>query len=215
MLVALGFAGSRIWGGNPAATPIVDAAGPSIQDTPAAPSSSEAPQKLAERIASPDRERKPVPERVIQASQSETDDVVTRRLVSPGSAPKPAVSDPTPAPEVAVVADSVAPDLGILAPALPTLQHPVSQGVTPLVLQQKVTPRYPQEAKVIGVEGTVVLQAQVTETGRIQHLKTVSGNPMLARAAMNAVRQWRYQPATLNGKPIAMETKIAVTFKLP
>ncbi len=65
------------------------------------------------------------------------------------------------------------------------------------------------------VEGSVVIDAVVTLQGDVDELKLVSGHPMLAPAAMDAVRKWRYTPYSLNGKPIPKETRITVTFIAP
>ena len=62
------------------------------------------------------------------------------------------------------------------------------------------------------VKGTVVLTGTINERGQIEDLKLVSGSPLLARAAMDAVRKWRYSPYLLNGKPIRKETEISITF---
>ena len=65
------------------------------------------------------------------------------------------------------------------------------------------------------LEGAVVLQAVIAEDGKVKDLKVISGHPTLAQAAMDAVRQWRYRPYQLNGKPVAMQTQITINFKLP
>ena len=59
------------------------------------------------------------------------------------------------------------------------------------------------------------LQATVTENGVVRDLKVTSGHPMLARAAMHAVNQWRYRPFLLNGKPIQQQVNISIDFKAP
>ena len=58
----------------------------------------------------------------------------------------------------------------------------------------KVQPVYPPEARRMHVEGNVVIDAMVTASGQVDELKLVSGDPLLAPAAMEAVRQWRYTP---------------------
>jgi protein TonB len=76
-------------------------------------------------------------------------------------------------------------------------------------------PSYPKQAMVIRREGAVVMHVTVTDTGRIAEVKLLSGDPVLARAAVDAVRQWRYRPALLNGKPTQSETDVTLNFKLP
>jgi len=95
---------------------------------------------------------------------------------------------------------------------LPTM---VSQGVSGGLLERKVEPKYPAAARSSGLQGPVVLQAVIDEVGNVRDLTTVSGNSILARAAMDAVRQWRYQPYRLNGQPVKVPTKITVNFSLP
>jgi protein TonB len=65
------------------------------------------------------------------------------------------------------------------------------------------------------IQGSVQLQATISKTGDIQNLKVVSGDGVLSRAALEAVRQWKYKPYYLNGDPVQIETQILVNFKLP
>ena len=81
-------------------------------------------------------------------------------------------------------------------------------------LISKVTPKYPPEAKVARIEGTVVLDAVIDKSGRVERLNVVSGPGELQQSALNAVRQWRYKPFLLNGKPIEVETTINVVYSL-
>jgi protein TonB len=92
---------------------------------------------------------------------------------------------------------------------------PVSQGIVEGKLERRVTPVYPPMARAQGIEGRVVLRGTVAEDGTLDGLMVVSGVPMLARAALDAVAQWRYRPYRLNGKPVRMPTEISVEFKLP
>jgi protein TonB len=75
-------------------------------------------------------------------------------------------------------------------------------------------PEYPHVAKVAHVEGTVVLEAVIGKDGAVKDLRAVSGPPMLANAAIAAVKQWRYKPYYLNGQPTEVDTTIKVNFKL-
>jgi periplasmic protein TonB len=95
------------------------------------------------------------------------------------------------------------------------LPNMVSQGVSGGLLERKVQPIYPAEARSMGVQGPVVLQAVIDEVGKVRNLRTISGDTVLARAAMDAVRQWRYRPYQLNGQPVKMPTQITVNFTLP
>lgn len=92
---------------------------------------------------------------------------------------------------------------------------PVSQGISNGYLIHRVAPDYPPQARMSRLEGSVVMSALIAEDGTVQDLKLVSGQPTLARAALDAVRQWRYKPYELNRKPVKMNTIITVKFKLP
>jgi TonB family protein len=98
---------------------------------------------------------------------------------------------------------------------LPQRTVTISQGVSEGRLQHRVLPEYPAQARSLRLEGPVVLDAMVMEDGSVHDIKVVSGHPTLARPALDAVRQWRYQPYRLNGKPVAMRTVITIKFKLP
>jgi protein TonB len=90
----------------------------------------------------------------------------------------------------------------------------VSQGVTQGLLIRKVAPNYPPLARQARIQGTVVLQAQISKTGDIQNLQLISGHPMLAPAAIEAVKQWKYRPYILNGEPVEVDTQVTVNFTL-
>ena len=90
----------------------------------------------------------------------------------------------------------------------------VSSGVSTGLLIKKVTPNYPPLAKQARIQGTVILQAEISKDGTIQNLQLISGHPMLAPAAIEAVKQWRYRPYLLNGEPVAVETQVQVNFSL-
>jgi protein TonB len=90
----------------------------------------------------------------------------------------------------------------------------VSGGVQASKLISQPKPIYPPIAKQARVQGTVVLAATISKNGTIEGLKVVSGHPMLTQAALDAVRNWRYQPTYLNGEPVEVETTINVNFSL-
>jgi TonB family protein len=98
---------------------------------------------------------------------------------------------------------------------IPKFGTPISQGVSEGALENQVTPIYPRQALPLRLEGPVVLDATVSENGQLENIKVASGHAMLAQAAIDAVRQWRYRPYLLNGKPVRMQTKITVNFKMP
>ena len=90
----------------------------------------------------------------------------------------------------------------------------VSQGVSQGLLIKKVQPPYPPLARQARIQGQVMLQAEISKDGTIQNLRLISGHPMLAPAAIEAVKQWRYKPYFLNGEPVEVETQITVIFSL-
>ena len=95
-------------------------------------------------------------------------------------------------------------------PATDTAGHFVS----PPVPLRQTPPKYPRLARQARVQGTVVLHATIGKDGKVTNLTVVSGDPLLSKAAMDAVRQWQYQPTLLDGKPIEVETTVSVTFTL-
>src|ERR1022692_2180794 len=99
------------------------------------------------------------------------------------------------------------------APVLQILN--VSQGVSRGLLVKKPQPTYPVEAMHMHIEGAVQLSASITKNGDIAAVKILSGDPQLARAAVDAVKRWKYQPYLLNGEPVEIQTQITVNFKLP
>jgi TonB family protein len=78
----------------------------------------------------------------------------------------------------------------------------------------QVRPNYPPEAKQAGIQGTVQLQAVLGKDGKVQDIKVLSGEPVLAAAALDAVRQWVYRPTLLNGEPVEVKTTIDINFTL-
>jgi len=81
-------------------------------------------------------------------------------------------------------------------------------------LMHQVLPTYPAIAKTAHVSGTVRLHAIISKDGSIQELQYISGPPLLMRAAMDAVKQWKYSPTLLNGEAVPVETQIQVIFSL-
>ncbi|HUE52459.1 MAG TPA: energy transducer TonB [Terriglobales bacterium] len=90
----------------------------------------------------------------------------------------------------------------------------VSQGVTQGLLLRKVQPAYPPLARQARIQGSVLLQAEISKDGSIENLHLISGHPMLAPAAIEAVKQWKYRPYILNGEPVEVDTQITVIFSL-
>jgi protein TonB len=86
--------------------------------------------------------------------------------------------------------------------------------ILPMIITQ-IKPDYPEPLRRIRREGIVVLEAVITRTGSVQNLRLLqSAHPLFDQEAMNAVMQWKYRPATLNGKPVAVYFTVTVSFKL-
>jgi protein TonB len=96
----------------------------------------------------------------------------------------------------------------------PKLAAPIPDVRSGGSLIKRVNPIYPQLAKSAGIQGAVELQLHIAPDGTVDKVRRVSGQPMLANAAIEAVKQWRYDPAKLNGKPVEMETTVRLNFDL-
>jgi TonB family protein len=83
-------------------------------------------------------------------------------------------------------------------------------------LSQQVKPEYPAELQQAGVQGTVVIQGIISKDGDVRAIAVMSTNtdPRLAELALNAFKQWRYQPALLNGQPVEVRTTVSIDFTL-
>jgi protein TonB len=96
----------------------------------------------------------------------------------------------------------------------PSTKPIISSGVMEGRKLSGADPRYPAIAIAAHIQGMVVLAATISKTGAIENLRLVSGAPMLAPAAEEAVRTWRYRPYLLNGEPVEVETTVRVIFNL-
>ena len=112
--------------------------------------------------------------------------------------------------EIATTAPSVAGEVGTLPPA----RVRVGGNVQGAKLLNKVQPVYPEAARKDRIDGVVRLQAIIGKDGKVSQLQVISGHPELVQAALDAVKQWMYQPTTLEGRPVEVETEIDVVFAL-
>ncbi len=90
----------------------------------------------------------------------------------------------------------------------------IAAGIIQGHLIHQVAPVYPAEARRDEIQGVVVLQVVINKEGRIDDVKYISGPKQLVQSAIGAVQQWRYQPYTLNGEPVSIETLVHVNFTL-
>lgn len=96
----------------------------------------------------------------------------------------------------------------------PEKPRPMSEGVMEAALLNKVQPLYPVAARLMHIAGTVRLRAIIGTDGRVRDVEVLSGNPILAQAALAAVHEWRYRPTELNHEIVEVETEITVNFIL-
>lgn len=143
-------------------------------------------------------------------------------VVKPDAGPaKPKSAQPAPPPvQVSEVKSSALP-LGNLTDSSPTFPKlapasvRVSQGVSQGLILKKVPPAYPPMALQLRKQGAVELLVTITKQGTISNIKVTSGDNMLAKAAVDAVRQWKYRPYLLNGEPVEIQTQITINFTAP
>ncbi|MBV9182731.1 MAG: TonB family protein [Acidobacteria bacterium] len=86
--------------------------------------------------------------------------------------------------------------------------------VSSSLVVRKVVPDYPRVAQDARVQGAVVLEANISRDGIVREIRGISGSPLLMPAAIDAVKQWQYNPLVLNGKPVEMQTLITINFTL-
>jgi protein TonB len=96
-------------------------------------------------------------------------------------------------------------------PATKRIHEPV---INPALLTRRIEPVYPLLARQLRRSGRVELHAVIAVDGSIQELQAVSGDPLLISSALEAVRQWHYQPTYLNGQPVEIDTYITVIYTL-
>jgi len=128
---------------------------------------------------------------------------VMLEIRAPGSATTAQAS--TPAASAAPSAD---------ASGAPPQRIRVGGGVQQTKLISQPHPTYPLEAKQAHIQGVVQLSATIAKDGTVRNPEVISGHPMLVQAALDAVRQWVYQPTLLNGQPVEVVTQIDVSFTL-
>ncbi len=127
--------------------------------------------------------------------------------------PPPSVELPESTTSVSTLAGIVSSKV-IVPKAVPETLH-ISQGVSQGLLIKKIAPVYPRSALELRKQGAVELLATISKTGDISKVKVLSGDSMLAKPAVDAVRQWKYRPFLLNAEPVQIETQITIIFKLP
>ncbi len=95
----------------------------------------------------------------------------------------------------------------------PTAPLPVGGDLKQASLLKSVSPIYPATAKAQNVSGDVKIDVLVDANGNVSTVKVISGPTLLHQAALNAVKQWKYEPAQLNGKPTAVHVSVTIHFR--
>jgi len=137
----------------------------------------------------------PAPQTSPQETQQETAPIKSET-------PPPAVATPPPSRASAKSEPS--------SPQRVRLSQEVSKGL----LLTTIMPAYPPLARQAHVQGSVILDADITKDGTVEALRVVSGHPMLIPAALDAVKQWRYKPYMVKGEPLPVNTDVIVNFAL-
>src|SRR5207245_11265758 len=105
------------------------------------------------------------------------------------------------------------PEVALQPPASPVAGHLVGGDVKQAKLLPHLPPTYPVLAKSQHVSGDVRIDALIDANGRVTTMKVVSGPTLLHQAAMDSLRQWKYQPASLDGKPVPMHLTVTIQFR--
>ena len=163
-------------------------------------SSSEKPESVARAAEQP----------IIVKSRSAFSD---QKKSATSDSPAPSIIGIAPAGSGGTLSNLIPSDVDSPRPVLQTVN--ISQGVSQGLLVRKVQPIYPANALHMKVEGPVQLLATIGKTGNITAVKVLSGEPILAKAALDAVKQWKYRPYYLNGDPVEIQTQVTINFKLP
>ena len=90
----------------------------------------------------------------------------------------------------------------------------VSKGEALTNVASKVAPEYPPVAKQLRIEGSVELEATVAEDGSVEDVAIVSGNPVLTKPAVAALKKWKFTPFTDGGKPVKAVAPVSMAFKM-
>jgi TonB family protein len=107
-------------------------------------------------------------------------------------------------------------EFGLRSAQADTVEKPraqVAAEVMEKLLVHRVEPVYPAEARKEGLEGTIALDIVVGRDGAVLRMHALNGPDVLARAAMDALRWWKFEPYRINGEPAVVETTVAVEFK--
>ncbi len=99
-------------------------------------------------------------------------------------------------------------------PAAKPMRVTISGKVMAQKVKSKVAPVYPAQAKSKGIEGTVRLHVVLATNGTVTQVQVVTGAPALVRSAIEAVKQWVYEPTLIDGQPVEVDTVVEVNYTL-
>jgi periplasmic protein TonB len=140
--------------------------------------------------------------------------VSQERLIVPDTPPDP----DAPAPASVVSGAGVPGGMGVVLPdappPAPVAPVPASTLLTPPVKIRDASPVYPELPRLAKTEGQVVIEAVIGVTGDIVEARVLRSTPLFAEAALAAVRQWKYRPTLINGRPVPVAMTVTVTFRL-
>jgi protein TonB len=168
----------------------------------------------------------PIPAEPQTAPQTQAPQVATGAAVPPNPSAIPPATQPNRQPQFTAVSVGIPSSLksqmaastpdpgGNKSPdaAMPSIEPvAIPEAAARNLLVQQPAPAYPDSAK--GQSGTVILQVVIGRDGSVQDAKFMQGSLVFARAAIDAVRQWRFQPYTMNGRPVSTVTSLTVSFK--
>lgn len=179
------------------------ATSPVPQPPPAMPKPSKSVQNTPPRHAPPMTIKQRLPGPVpLGSALGQIEVPPSTQPESPSGNPDTVARPDQEAPVAALEASQPSPQRTYLSPA-------VAQGG----LIFKVDPEYPPLARAARVQGHVLLHAIIGEDGTVEQLRVVSGNPLLASSALNAVKRWRYRPYVVDGHAVEVETTVILNFK--
>lgn len=161
--------------------------------------------RLAKSAAAPAKEETEKP----RAPEVILEKPVAVRRSSSNAAPKVEEAE---APQISLANASMLPNLAHPTPA--SVAAPVSQ-VTSAKLIRRVEPFYPQAARRMQASGEVFLSANIDKNGKVGEVRWLRGNPVFRDASIVAIKQWQYNPATLNGQPVESTMDITLKYSRP
>jgi TonB family protein len=153
-------------------------------------------------------------------SEAETGPAATPEAPAPASAPAAKASAPASSPPPPTGGLIVTENGKVIYRTPPSVSadapHTSRAGARPGTwIVHRVEPEYPPEARAQNLQGAVVLDIQIHGDGTVGDVNIASGHPILAKAAVGAVKQWRYQPNFVDGRAVESQARVTIRFTLP